>query len=89
MDLTSQNILKWGSHGGLLAVETIKFKRKFGLAFEDMLGDLLHLINPFFVSNMQPAIAGIMSRAINGEDVDVEAEMQDMQQKAEEWSAAQ
>lgn len=46
-------------------------------------------INPFFVSNMQPAIAGIMSRAINGEDVDVEAEMQDMQAKAVEWSAAQ
>ena len=49
----------------------------------------LEELNPFFVSDIQPTIAGIFSRVASGETVDVAAALKDLQQKAVDWAMMQ
>lgn len=46
-------------------------------------------INPFYQAAIQPTLASIFSRAIIGEDVDVAAELAEINRKAIEWSESQ
>ena len=46
-------------------------------------------MNPFYGVTMQPVFAELISRAIAGEDVDVQAAMDDLQNQAVMWSAMQ
>jgi ABC-type glycerol-3-phosphate transport system substrate-binding protein len=44
-------------------------------------------INPFYGTTMQPTFASMISRAMAGEDVDVQKELDDLQRRAVAWSA--
>lgn len=50
---------------------------------------LMDEANPFFSSEMVPAINGFISNAANGNAPDIEKFLQDLQNRAERWSANQ
>ncbi|WP_130860689.1 extracellular solute-binding protein [Gracilibacillus phocaeensis] len=50
---------------------------------------LMDEANPFFGSEMAPAVNGFVSEAHNGETPDIQAYLDDLQERAERWSANQ
>ncbi len=46
-------------------------------------------LNPFFVSDIQPFVTGIISKYAVGQKIDLQAELESLQRKAEVWSSNQ
>lgn len=58
-------------------------------SIENSHSGLFEELNPFFASDIQPTLSALITNVASGQNIDIKAELDSLQKRAEEWSASQ